>query len=346
MSIFSGYEKMPDKIKKIGLSEKAMSQLGKIKWVVTEKVHGANFSFSYQLGELKFAKRREYLEWASDFFGYQLVVARLESNMMCLFERLSLSYPEAHYIVYGELFGGVYPHKEVAVVPHLQAIQTGVYYSPDIHFYAFDIAIIDKFGQKHYLDYQTSISYFEEFDLFYAKPLFIGKMNEALNFNLRMNSSIPGRLGLPELKDNLIEGVVIKPYDSEKMQLEQERPIIKLKNPEFNEQLKFHEAEKWSFIPDVSSKSENLSFLVAAMRTYVTQNRLNSVISKIGALDLSNVDRVRDLQSEFLADIFIDFNEQNQYILDDLTSEDREWIDERLKSDIDKEMQKARSSGL
>ncbi len=37
MSDFSGYEKMPDSLKKAGLNENDLSKLDKLKWVVTEK---------------------------------------------------------------------------------------------------------------------------------------------------------------------------------------------------------------------------------------------------------------------------------------------------------------------
>ena len=58
MSEFSGYEKMPNSLKKLGLNERDLSQLDKLKWVVTEKIHGANFSFVYENGSLKYAKRK------------------------------------------------------------------------------------------------------------------------------------------------------------------------------------------------------------------------------------------------------------------------------------------------
>lgn len=46
------------------------SQMEKLKWVVTEKVHGANFSFFYENGNLKFAKRKDYLNWTDDFLAF------------------------------------------------------------------------------------------------------------------------------------------------------------------------------------------------------------------------------------------------------------------------------------
>lgn len=336
MNEFSGYEKMPDSLKKIGLNERDMSKMEKLKWVVTEKIHGANFSFSYEDNQLKYAKRREYLNWADDFFGFQMVVGRLEDTMIRLFEHLRLMIPGSRYIVYGELFGGKYPHPDVEAVENLQAIQTGVYYAPDIHFYAFDIAIVNELGVKYYLDYESAVSYFARFGIPYAEPLLIGKFNEALNFNIRINSPIPVQLGFPELGQNLIEGVVIKPYDLKDTELLSSRPIIKLKNPEFDEEEKFHKAEKWSFIPNISSKTENLSFIVDELRTYVSRNRLESVLSKVGALDVNNSARLSEIREEFLQDVMTDFNENNGSLLNELSKEDKEWIEERVASEIQK----------
>lgn len=336
MSEFSGYEKMPNNLKKLGLSESDFSKMEKLKWVVTEKVHGANFSFVYENGSLKFAKRKEYLNWSDDFFGFQLVVSKLENNILRLFEKLSSDIAAEKYIIYGELFGGKYPHPEVEPVKDIHAIQTGVYYTPDIEFCAFDIAIeTDGSDSKYYLDYESSVAYFDEFKIFYAKPLLIGKFNEAMNFNIRINSAVPKEFNLPELQNNLIEGVVIKPFDQKDHAIFS-RPIIKLKNPEFDEEEKFHEAEKWSFIPNVSSKTEELSFIVDELRNYVTQNRLKSAVSKIGTLDLNNHSRVSEIKKEFLEDVITDFNENNDNLLNDLSPDDQAWIVERINSEINK----------
>ena len=44
----SEYEKIPRTLKQLDLAEKALNELGKLTWVVTEKIHGANFSFAYE----------------------------------------------------------------------------------------------------------------------------------------------------------------------------------------------------------------------------------------------------------------------------------------------------------
>jgi len=330
----SEYEKMPQSLKAFGFDEKASQEIGKLKWVVTEKIHGANFSVVYEHPKLLFAKRKEYLAWSDDFFGFQEVVVRLENQILQLFEQISLDIPANKYIIYGELFGGKYPHPQVTPCSHVEAIQTGVFYSPAIEFCAFDIAFEIQ-GVKQYLDYEKALVYFEKFGLFYAKPLFIGKFNEVLNFGLRINSTLPRLLQLPEIENNLIEGVVIKPLKHNKLKNVAVRPIIKLKNPEFDEDGKFHEAEKWSFIPKILSNSEELSFLMEEISPYINSNRLQSAVSKTGKLDSMNQQRMQHIKTEILEDVWTDFNIHHQGILNDLTLEKQDWLKQRVKALIE-----------
>jgi len=86
MNTFSEYEKMPRNFEKLGLNVRDFAKMEKLQWVVTEKVHGANFSVVYEDGNLKYAKRKEYLSWNDDFFGFQLVINNIENNIMRLSE--------------------------------------------------------------------------------------------------------------------------------------------------------------------------------------------------------------------------------------------------------------------
>lgn len=335
VSSFSEYEKMSKSLQKLGLSERDCKRLDRVKWVVTEKVHGANFSFIYEDGRLKFAKRRDYLKWQDDFFGFQLVAQRQEGAILKLFERLAVDIPASRYIIYGELFGGEYPHNDVEQNSSVNAIQTGIYYSPDIEFYAFDIAIVPENGdEKQYLDYKTALSYLEESGILYAKPLFIGKLTEALAYDIKVDSYLPRQLNLPAISGNLIEGVVIKPYEACRLEDSQKRPIIKLKNPRFDEQGEYHQAQKWSYIPDISSNSEELGFLIEELKNYLTTNRLQSAISKVGQLEPGNRARLAELEQELLDDCLTDFDEDNEQILGELSEEQLVWIRDRLRPEI------------
>lgn len=327
------YEKMPKSLKSLGLSEKEVSEINKLTWCVTEKVHGANFSFVYEKGKLSYAKRKQFLKWSDDFFGFQNVVNSIENKLLEIFEQLSQNINADRYIIYGELFGGKYPHPEIEANINVQAIQTGVYYSPDILFCAFDIAS-EEDGVKTYLNYESAISYFNSVQLFHAKPLFTGKLKDALEFNSRINSTIPAALNLPLLDKNMIEGIVLKPFKHNDL-IDFERPVIKIKNPEFDEEKKFHEAEKWSYIPDISSKSEELHFIVEEFNNLINKNRIESVLSKTGAIDMSNQSRMEEIREEFLSDVVVDFNEKNDHLMDELLDDQKSWILQRIKAQID-----------
>ncbi len=333
-SNFSSYEKMPTSLKKLGFNQNQYAKLDKIDWVVTEKIHGANFCFIYQNGKLYYGKRKEYLKWNDDFFGFQLVVNKLENQIIHLFEELSQSVKADKYIIYGELFGGNYPHREVEKNENLEAIQTGIYYSPTIEFCAFDIAFETNFNEsKNYLDYKKAIGLFERHGVLYVNPLFVGKLNEAVEFDIRINSGLPKLLNLPELENNNIEGIVIKPIEELDRNLFPKRPVLKIKNPEFEENKVFHQAQKWSFIPKLSSNTEELHFLIEEIRNYVTQNRLQSAISKVGKLDFDNEERIKEIAEELLRDILADFDEDNDEILKELSTQQINWIEERIKVD-------------
>ncbi len=328
----SEYEKMPKTFSKLELSEKELNDVNKVKWVVTEKVHGANFSLVYEDRQLLFAKRKDYLSWDADFFGFQQVVNDIEDRVLGLFEELSLELKADKYILYGELFGGKYPHPDVPADPDVEAIQTGIYYAPSVQFCAFDLAI-ETNGKKEYLDYDKAMKYWDQYGILYAKPLLIGKVNEVQNFNIRIHSSIPSQLGLPELEQNLIEGVVVKPLHHHHLNLSL-RPVVKLKNPEFDEEKKFHESEAWSFKKKVISKSEELTFILEEISMYINGNRLQSAISKTGKIDRGNETRMNEIREEVLRDTWTDFNENNTGLLSDLTAEQQEWLRKRMDARI------------
>lgn len=161
--------------------------------------------------------------------------------------------------VFGELFGGEYPHNEVKKDETVQAVQTGVYYSPNICFCAFDIQIekegfFETFSYSNvllqlvfvlqlgnnifFLDYKDSIQLFQDCDLFYAQPLFIGSYEDCISYNIVFDSSIPTLLGLPSLKNNKAEGIVVKPMTEVFIKNNKgvkSRAIVKIKAQKFLE---------------------------------------------------------------------------------------------------------------
>jgi len=124
--------------------------------VVTEKVHGANFSvLAFRAsGAVEFAKRTAVLAPADDFFGCRSagVTAVLRPAA-----RAAAAAVGADVAIFGELFGGLYPHEAVAPVQGLQPVQRGVYYAPTVQFCAFDVQLLASGRFLDFDDAQVSL---------------------------------------------------------------------------------------------------------------------------------------------------------------------------------------------
>jgi len=64
-------------------------------------------------------------------------------------------------------------------------------------------------------------------------------------------------------------------------------------------------------------------------------------VSKTGFLDMHNPLRVNSIKDEFLKDVWTDFNNDNLEILNDLTPQQSEWLQERTLKEIDNLIKKA-----
>ncbi len=89
-------------------------------WVAQEKIHGAQLVIGVEGGQAFFGKRKAWLADDEPFFGWQLLRGALTEAALAI--RAALG---EDAFLYGELFGGAYPHPDVPPVPGLQAVQTG-----------------------------------------------------------------------------------------------------------------------------------------------------------------------------------------------------------------------------
>ncbi len=87
---YIAYEKIPENINKWNLTELDYRTLKKTDWLVTEKIYGANFGIITDGLEIKFAKRKEFLDSTEDFFGYQLLQDKLVLQARKIFQILQL----------------------------------------------------------------------------------------------------------------------------------------------------------------------------------------------------------------------------------------------------------------
>eukprot|EP00128_Syssomonas_multiformis_P012283 Colp12_sorted_trinity150504_noHs@5418 len=151
---FTSYEKIVEDSSRWTITPAVLRSFSKTQWVVTEKIHGSNFCIMCDGNEITFAKRTGILSKSEDFYGYKRIAHQLENGARAIHAIITSKIPTKFISIYGELFGGEYPHPDVPVIPNLQAVQTGVYYSPDIHFCVFDIATISPDGVRSYLDFE------------------------------------------------------------------------------------------------------------------------------------------------------------------------------------------------
>jgi Rnl2 family RNA ligase len=252
-----------DKIEESSL--KWSSDYKKIKqWGVIEKIHGSNFSFVYDhtTSQIKYAKRTGFIEPSDHFFNYQLILPETVNKIQLIINDILLTHHSINtIIIYGELFGGIYPNIVNSVIP----VQKGIYYSPNIHFIAFDIKIIYNNQTDSYLDFSKSIELFKKVNLMYTEPLEIFSSYEKTNdYNIEFNTIIPAKFGLPIIIPNKAEGIIIRSMIG--------RYIVKKKIPEFSE-------TKYSD----NTLNNNDKFGIGLLM--ITENRLNNTISKIGSFE-------------------------------------------------------------
>ena len=180
-------------------------------FAVQEQVDGANVSFLCDDLEVRMARRTAILDPQEPFFGHQAVLERYSGRVYHIYNLLRQSYPALSSIaVYGELFGGAYPHPEVAPEPGVRPVQKGIWYAPWHDFYAFDIFVFTQDG-GFFLPVLEANKLFSAAGLLYAWNRFIGPLDDCLSYPHVFPTSIPAELDLPPIANNLCEGIVIKP---------------------------------------------------------------------------------------------------------------------------------------
>ena len=297
---FPSYEKIAESLAAwLGDDEAAFRASKRVEWIVTEKIHGANFCFVTDGERVRCAKRKAFLAEDEDFFGHRALLERLGGAITGVFararaadDRVTLAY------VYGELFGGGYPHPDVAPVAGVMPVQTGVWYAPGIEFCAFDVAVLRE-GGRVYLDQDVARQVCEDAGVRFARPLFRGSYEDAYAFPLGFETTIPAQLGLPSLgASNRAEGVVLKPARAIVVPRREGviRPAVKRKIAAFAEDERFHQAEKWAEPRGAGDASASaLAWLQQEASALVNENRLYAAVSKVGRAGPEDAVRLREV---------------------------------------------------
>jgi len=270
-----------------------------VTYVVTEKIHGANFGIAYDGREMIPQKRTTSLNLEDNFYGFQDLVKKYEDDIKKIYKLTGAD----RIIVYGEIFGGSYPHPDVKR-ENVGMVQKGVYYNPKTDMIAFDI-LLGKDGDSSWVSYETVLTGIQpELEVLqFVKPLFVGSFEDACNFNNEFSTTIPALYKLPDIENNIAEGVVIKPYSTDFFLSTGSRVIIKNKNEKWAENATQAKPTKSQRVGLTDEEAEQL----AVINTFVTDNRLKNVLSKIGPVTKTDFGKiltafVDDVKEDFIKD--------------------------------------------
>ena len=252
-------------------------------WDATEKIHGAHFVLIIRGSTVVAARRTGLLKKDENFYGFQPILEELRPKALETFAYVKSEIsPEMEQLsIHGELFGGTYPHEDVKPIPFTSRVQKGVWYSPSIHFCAYDLHI----RGVGYLDSGLSLDLFKKFGFLYAEPLFSGTFGEALEFSNVFETTWPEKLGYPPIKNNFAEGLVLKPRKT-MFFASGKRAMLKSKNPTFSEvasakkKTKQPKAPRKNGVPGPSQPTDDIDRVWEVLELYVTFNRLQNVESK------------------------------------------------------------------
>lgn len=246
-------------------------------YIVTEKVHGANFSFwlSEVDGEvnIRCAKRTSFIEEGEKFFNYKPVLEKYRNRLTNLYNTFSTDCKVL--TVYGELFGG--------------NIQAGMCYKEDQDFIAFDLHFdgipVDK------------SSMFWDLKVYEIPTTPIIGIYQTLKEALEVQESFTSKLiregfdGKDEYKE--AEGVVIEPV-TPRWYPNGSRVYFKKKTKRFLEKIGK---------PTVGHKTletlpSDLEGVLNQAFEYITEPRFEAVCSKIGEVTIKDIGKVMGLMTK------------------------------------------------
>ena len=282
-------------------------------WIVEEKIHGANagMRMSYEGPDdtvsVRFGRRTNWTGLDETFYGWQRLLETHTGRLLSLFRmyrdgQLFPGKPSGKTLyVYGEVFGGSYPHPDVPIhQSHYKTtmgvepgpVQHGIYYCPDVRYCVYDIWS----PELGFLGPLECAIVFERLGFLHAKPLMRGTLEECLNkIDLEtFVTTYPDQFGFPRLPasmgPNYAEGIVIKPVVPFRL-TNGNRAIFKCKRAAFREKgpkgnnprSRQPKAAMRPSLADLSPEAlETINYLIEDASRYIVEPRLNNVISKLG----------------------------------------------------------------
>ncbi|MFI0352894.1 RNA ligase family protein [Actinomadura sp. 9N407] len=280
-------------------------------WVAEEKIHGAHLALVGDGRTARAAGRRGLLDEdrLESFFG----VTRLWPVLATA--TAAAARATGHEVVlYGELAGGGYPHPQVPPVEGVSPVQAGVWYGPDLVWLAFDCAVRTPSGPR-WMGRAELADLVAEVGLACVPLLGQGRRQQLGDLNVDFPTLVPRTLGLPDLPDNRAEGYVLKPAGSWEAGERGQRPVVKVKHPDFAEDARYNGARP--FVPPPGGVTGVPAWLLTAAVDRLTPPRADAARSKLGPGA-----NAAELTAEVVADLLSDLDDD----LGGLPEPDRERL--------------------
>ena len=259
-------------------------------WVAREKIHGTNSSLIIERDAVTCAKRTGPILPAEDFYGYEIVLKNYADSIKAVQEIMETA-ATVSYQVFGEFAGA--------------GIQKGVDYGTK-DFYVFDIIVTTESGDETYVDDYMMEAFCKSFGFKIAPLLGRGKFEDLIQLSNDLDSVVQDynfmvdNVGLTEANSHVwkaeakgetftAEGYVLKPCYP-KWTPNGNRVAIKCKNSKFSEKKKSDKPIKAAVV-----LSQDDMDLMWQFTDYVTVNRINNVISKIGEVTPKDFGKVMGL---------------------------------------------------
>ena len=263
-------------------------------WHISEKIHGANCQIAVSEEGIEIGGRNE----VTNDKLWKEVLLKYEGKAKALFHSTNAD----RIILFGEFFGGAYPHPDVPRDKKARKVQKGVWYTPHNEVIFFDLYIEPRNDNPYYVHINSFRYLMDFFELPRVSYTRVSTLDEALAYPNDEPSEIYERYDLPQIEGNIREGIVIKPEQD--LWIGHDRVIIKNKNDRFKEVWK----EKRPII-DQKELTEKQTEAIEDMLRYVTENRALNVLSH---LDISQGMKVLGpLIKEMNEDVIKDFEANN-----------------------------------
>ena len=252
--------------KTIDFFRETIPEIDTIKYVITEKIHGANFQVMIEDGKITCATRNRILENDATFHGFQDVVIPL------IAKSLIRNYFDKPVRLFGEFFG--------------KSIQKGVKYFDEKSIQFFDMTI-----ENNFVSFDNFMITMDQCNLPTVPVINASiSLQDAINFDVEnfksvINEDIEG--------ENIAEGIVIKPV--RELWVGHDRFVLKKKSDNFAEKVKRKKPIIEKQVNEVLVKWKNV------VAEYVTSNRMDNLFSKIGVIGSEK--EIGKYMAEYMKDV-------------------------------------------